>query len=145
MAITGTPMYPFSKTALGTTPETWVFSLPLDVGAGDVYILDPGGAISDLLRFSSSNTSTDPTFGAGHFVWLFSQGSPYLPVAVPSGYPSTLVVHEVNGVAHYAPGPYPSNNEYTIISTVVPDGGLTLVLFGLALLGVEGLRRRLTS
>ena len=29
--------------------------------------------------------------------------------------------------------------------TAVPDGGLTIVLFGFALVGVEGLRRRLAA
>ena len=146
-AITGTPLYPFSKTA--TAPETWVFTLPQNVviGPWDVYILDPNGAISDVLRFSDSDTSPDQpaTVGVGHFVWLFSQGSPYLPTAVPVGFPyDQLVVQETNGEAFYALGSYPSDNEYTIISDV-PDGSLTIVLFGFALLGIEGLRRRLSS
>ncbi len=143
-AITGTPQYTFSKALMGT--ETWVFTLPLDVGAGDVYILDPSGAVSDLLRFSTSGTSAAPTFGIGHFVWLFSQGSPYLPTSVPAGYPSQLVVQETaNGVAQYIPTvPYPRDNEYTIASQV-PEGGLTIVLLGSALLGVAGLRRRLVK
>jgi len=141
-AITGPPLYPFSKTASGT--ETWVFSLPLNVGAGDVYIVDPNGSVSDLLRFSTSGTSTTPTTGIGHFVWLFSQGSPYLPTSVPAGYPSALVVPEVNGVAFYAPAPFPSDNEYTVISDL-PDSGMTAVLFGFALLGMEGLRRSLRT
>lgn len=139
----GSPYLLTAATPTGDA-ETWVFTLPELVGTGDIYILDANGQVSDLLRFSASATSPllADIGSEGTYVWLFSEGSPFLPASAAGVDPSVEITEDPSGVAFWQPGDlYPTNNEYTINSDV-PDGGTTVMLLGAALSGLCLFRKK---
>lgn len=117
-----------------TSPYTW----GLSGSAGSGYILDagsgqlhPAGIINSALLNASSNNGSSPhnDLLTGPVVFTFDF------TTAPTNITSTTFVW----------GTMPTTTQGVNTTVTVPDGGMTLMLLGGALVGIETLRRRLRA
>lgn len=145
------------------------YMLPQPVFTGTVEILDPGGAISDALRFTdAAGTISGVPTGAGPEMIYYSNATPDpgdLTQLADTGFPSNMglppdnlsigpteIVGPAGSRFDYRPGgvsvPYPGNNEYIGVSDVavtvtVPEPvSWALLGSGIAMMGLAKRRRR---
>jgi len=140
------------------------YMLPQPVFTGTVEILDPGGAISDALRFTDAiGTISGVPTGAGPEMIYYSNATPDpgdLTQLADTGFPSNMglppdnffigpteIVGPAGSSFDYQPGvPYPGNNEYIGVSDVavtVPEPvSWALLGSGIAMMGLAKRRRR---
>lgn len=126
------------------------YMLPEPVIAGDVSFAEPGGGISDWLRFTDAAGHLTGATTASPRMLFYSDLEPnetnpdladrIFPANLGSGnFLAQLEVgSEGNNGFDYRPGgvPFPQNNEYIGISDAVPEPeNYTLMLVGLGLLG----------
>jgi hypothetical protein len=145
----------------GGLPAALTYSLlaPPSVVAGDWLILEPGGGLSDLIRFNAAGTGGDPGYPAS--VVFYSDAADGSTYPVTSGIPTriysnVIAIPEVSlgngtdGVVYTPTAGQPGfvagfTVTYTIVSTVPEPGSLVLgglvSVIGLAL--VRFRRRRL--
>lgn len=135
-------------------PLALTFKLPQPVISGDVSFTEPGGGISDWLRFTdASGVISGGATNAASTVMLFYSGTGDSALA-DTGFAGNLGTGNVfasseigpeNGTNgfDYRPGgvPYPLNNEYVGISDVAEPATLAVLGFGLAAMGLVGRRR----
>jgi hypothetical protein len=143
----------------GGLPNALTFTTPVGLVAGDLVLQEPGGGISDLIRWNANNatlvfysdieTSDLPPFDSADiglptafYPNVFSVtetglfGQPYSETG-PNGYVYVPAV----GQPGYDPSNTPGNQPtYTIISDV-PEPG-TVALVGLSLVGALAVIRR---
>jgi hypothetical protein len=155
--ITGTLMADPANMVPGA-PLALTFSLPEPVVSGDVSFSEPGGGISDWLRFTdATGVINGGATQAGSTVMLFYSelelGDPH-PALGDTGFAGNLGTQNTfasseigpengNNGFDYRPGgvPYPQNNEYVGISDVPEPATLAVLGFGVAALGLFGRRR----
>jgi hypothetical protein len=139
-----------SGTTTITPTGTWEIDAPGDTGN---YASVPGGTSVTVNPFSYTGTDTlkNPPVG----VWSFTSGGKTFsfslltltgattsPVditgtgkAYETGYDATYGVWTINSI----------DGIFNFETTVVPDGGMTIALLGFALVGVEGVRRKMSA
>jgi hypothetical protein len=178
IAVNGGPFVKLTGT-LGADPSVTsnpgnlpvlIYNLPLQVISGDVRILEPGGAnseLSDALRFTTLSGDgkgvIDGTItGAGRTVMIYYSdlsGEPDDNALADTGFPLNLgsglatsiteVGPEGNNGFDYLPGgvPYPLNNEYVGISdSTVPEMGTwAMMIVGFLGLSFAGYRKAKSS
>ncbi|HEY4285432.1 MAG TPA: VPDSG-CTERM sorting domain-containing protein [Chthoniobacterales bacterium] len=140
------------------------FSGPLSVvvTAGDLFLMDPLGGTSDVIRFNPPNFaqafSADGVAPA-NFSTLVFYSSPGGSELADTGFPTqnytnqkTILEDEILGTT-YTPGPGDPGSingllvVYKFLSgpnegaTGVPDAGSTVLLFGFGLIGMIGVQR----
>jgi hypothetical protein len=167
IAVNGLPATPLAGTLIAD-PSTLcpgcalvlAYSLPEPVATGTVEILDPGGAISDALRFTdAAGTISGATTGAGPEMIYYSDLVPDpgdLKQLADTGFPPNLTagnflvgptetVGPGGSSFDYQPGGvgYPANNEYVGVSDVaaaVPEP-TSLALLGSGIAAMVRSRR----
>ena len=132
------------------------FTLSVVVTAGDLFLMDPLGGTSDVIRFIPPTGDMSPFGMRSHLVFYSLPGGSEL---ADTGFPTqnyanqkTILEDEILGTT-YTPGPGDPgfidglNTVYKFFSgpngvpTSVPDTGSTAFLFGLGLIGMIGLLR----
>lgn len=145
---------------VGSAPTlVLAYSLPEPVVAGTVIIPEPGGGISDVLRFTDATGRLVGVTDAASTIMIFYSDLPEPgeanPPAADTGFPINLgdgttvtgpteIGPEGNNFFIYLPGgDYPDNNRFIGISdSQVPEpASLTLLLGGLAAIGLVCRRR----
>ena len=131
-------------------------SLSVIVVAGDLFLMDPLGGTSDVIRFNPPTFDMTPDGNRDHLVFYSLAGGSEL---ADTGFPTqnytnqkTILEDEILGTT-YTPAPgepgYISglNTIYKFISgpnevtNGVPETGSTVLLFGFGLIGMIGLQR----
>lgn len=145
------------NSGVGSLPVL-TYLLPEPVVSGDVSFAEPGGGISDWLRFTdNTGVISGGVTGAGSRMIFYSDeelGELHPDLADVLVFPASLgtgntlasveIGPEGNNGFDYQPGgvPYPGNNEYVGISDAPEPGTLALLGFGIAATGLIARRRR---
>lgn len=121
--------------------------------AGDVILIEPGGAVSDILRFDPGISTPAGLTQRIFFYSVDISGGLLADTGLPSAlYSNNVVIFENHsGPTAYTPtasqpgfeAGFPFPITYQIFST--PDTGSTLMLFGAAFLGLMFLRRKIMA
>jgi hypothetical protein len=144
-ATNGGPLTP-DPGILATDPNTGelalLYQLPVLVNSGDVTVTEPGGGVSDLLRFTDRNGVETGNHDATQ-MFYYSDNLDGADSLADVGIPTILVANgtiaevgpEGNNGFDWQPdgAPYPTGNEYFGTSDTPEPGTMSLVGLGLGL------------